>query len=192
MSRVQKFKQKDKGTNKGHPIMYGRPKPSKHFKPFKDGGGFPIGFLEWVFEELGVRNATKVLHICSGSVITGVRVDIRRSTRPDVVANALKLPFKNNTFEFVISDPPYSKEYAENLYGTGQFYPSPHLLTDEALRVLRVGGKFGLLHPMIPKFHKPGKLIGTYGITTGIGYNIRAFSVLTKLGSASQLAMAPL
>ena len=180
MSKVQKFKRPDKGKGKGHPIMYGKPRPTQHFEDFTDGGGFPLRFLEWVYENWGVKNPSNVLHICSGSVITGIRVDIRISKHPTLVANAIRLPLADNSFEWIIADPPYSAEYAQNLYGTGNAYPSPHTLTQEALRVLRPGGRFGLLHPMIPKFRKPGKLLDTFGITTGIGYNIRAFSVLTK------------
>ena len=186
MSKVQNFKQKDRGRGQGHPIMYGKPRAAYHFSPFSDGGGFPIGFLEWVYNEWNA-SPNEVLHICSGSVISGIRVDIRRKANPDIVADAVNLPFANSSFQWIIADPPYAKEYAENLYGTGNVYPSPHSLTRECLRILKPNGRFGLLHPMVPKFRRPGKLVRTYGITTGIGYNIRAFSVLTKLDDVNRM-----
>ena len=176
---VQKFKQSDKGKGKGHPILFGMPL-AEHFGPFPEGGGYPLGFLERAYEILRVTAPQRVLHVCSGSMLTGVRVDIRPSTNPTVVADVLHLPFRDETFQWVMADPPYSREYAENLYGTGEMYPDPHQLCEECLRVLKPAGMLGFFHHIVPKFRKPGHLIKVYGITQGIGYNIRAWSVLSK------------
>ena len=161
--------------------MFG--KDEAHFIPFPDGGGYPKKFLELAFSDLGVTDQNKVLHLCSGSMRSGVRVDIRPEMQPSVVADVRNLPFADASFDWVMADPPYSKEYAENLYGVGAYYPTPAEILREATRVLRVGGRIGLLHFIVPMFRKPLKLLKVRGITTGLGYNIRAFSLFEKLAS---------
>jgi hypothetical protein len=37
-----------------------------------------------------------------------------------------------------------------------------------------------MLHFQVPMFRHPLRLIGVYGITTGLGYAIRAFTVFGK------------
>jgi SAM-dependent methyltransferase len=165
---------------KGHPIMYGKPKPARHFVDFPDGGGYPIGFVEWAYEVMGVIDPEKVLHLCSGSMRTGVRVDIRPEMNPTVCCDIRNTPFPDESFDFILSDPPYAESYAENLYGTGQHYPKPSEILKEATRLLRPNGYFGLLHFIVPMNRKPMKLVQVYGITTGAGYAIRAWSLFTK------------
>ena len=165
---------------KGHPIMYGKPKPAKHFVDFPDGGGYPIGFIEWAYEIMGVTDPEKVLHLCSGSMRTGVRVDIRPEMQPTVCCDIRDTPFLDESFEFILSDPPYAETYAEQLYGTGKDYPKPGQIMKEACRLLRPGGLFGILHFIVPVTRKPMKMLQVYGITTGAGYAIRAWSLFTK------------
>ena len=176
---VQVFKQKDKGRGSGHPIMFGM-KEADYFGDFPDGGGYPRRFLEKAFEIMGVTDPEKVLHVCSGSMKIGITVDMRPEMHPKIVADARSLPFAADTFQWIMTDPPYSQEYAENLYGTGDAYPNPHSLCDECLRVLKPGGYLGFMHHIVPKFHKPGRLLKVYTITQGVGYNVRAWSLFTK------------
>lgn len=168
---------------KGHPVMYGKPKLAKHFTEFPDGGGYPIGFLEWALQKMRCVQPDRVLHICSGSVISGIRVDIRHEMNPSIVADAIHLPFENESFDFILSDPPYSQDYASNLYGTGDNYPAPGAILREAQRILRPNGLIGLLHFQVPMSRKPMKLLGVYGVTTGAGYAIRAWSLFQKMGT---------
>ena len=178
---VLPHKRKDRGDgSKGHPIMFGLPE-ALQYGPFPEGGGYPKGFLTKAYEILGVTDPTQVLHVCSGSMKIGIRVDIRPEVEPDIVADARHLPFPDNSFQWIMADPPYSQEYATNLYGTGDVYPNPHNLVDECLRVLAPGGMLGFMHHIVPKFHKPGKIVKVYGISQGPGYNIRAWSVFSKL-----------
>jgi len=170
----------EKSKGKGHPIMYGKPKIAKHFTEFEDGGGYPYGFLEWAFQEMRCVQPERVLHLCSGSVITGIRVDIRHEMNPTVVADVVQTPFANESFDFILSDPPYSEDYATNLYGTGENYPKPGAILKEAQRLLRPRGLFGFLHFQIPMSRKPMRLVNVYGITTGAGYAIRAWSLFQK------------
>ena len=51
----------------------------------------------------------------------------------------------------------------------------------EAARLLKPGGRVGLLHFLVPLVRKPLRLVGVWGITTGAGYAIRAWTVLEKV-----------
>jgi len=175
------------GSNRnraGHPVMFGF-KRTDDFGAFPDGGGYPLRFLRMAYESLGVTDPDKVLHLCSGSMRRGVRVDIRPEMNPTVVADCRKTPFDNGSFDWIMADPPYSEEYANNLYGTKDAYPKPGQILKEATRLLAPGGRVGILHFLVPVFRKPLRMVGVWGITAGIGYNIRAWSVFEKVGSAA-------
>lgn len=178
MSNVLRRKRMDRAVKgKGHPIMFGL--PEAEMADFPEGGGYPIGFLQRAYTIMGVTDPSKVLHVCSGSVLVGICVDIRPEKRPTVVADGRHLPFLEASFDWVLSDPPYSLDHADNLYGTGSVYPSPHTLAQECLRVLRPWGILGFMHHMVPKI-SGGKFLKVYGISQGPGYNIRAWSVIQK------------
>ena len=167
------------GKASGHPVMFGTDH-AKHFGPFPDGGGFPHGFLKMAFKDLGVTDYNLVLHLCSGSVLSGVTVDIRPSMKPSVVADVTSLPFGDETFKWIIADPPYSEMYAENLYGTGDSYPKPLHIMSEMLRILEPGGRCGFLHHQVPFFRKPLEMLLVRGISLGLGFNLKAWSVFEK------------
>ena len=171
-----------KSKGNGHPIMFGK-NPSLDFGAFKDGGGYPLRFMSFAYNVLGVTDPDKVVHLCSGSVTRGIRIDIRPEVNPTIVADCRKVPLSDGSCDWIMADPPYSREYAKNLYGTELFYPTPNEILKEASRLLRIGGRIGLLHFQVPMFRKPLNLIQVYGITTGLGYNIRAWSVLEKEGA---------
>lgn len=140
-------------------------------------GAYPKGFVPWACRLLNVAPAN-VLHVCAGSVDSGITVDIRRSVRPSVVADGRALPFRDNAFDAVMIDPPYTIEYASGLYGTD--YPRPSHLLAEASRVVKPDGPIGFLHFLVP-LPPPGCAFErVVGIVTGLGYRIRAFTVYRK------------
>ena len=150
------------------------------FGPFSDGGGFPKRFLTKAFEALGVEDPEQVLHLCSGSVKSGITVDIRPEVHPTIIADARHVPLRNESMRWILIDPPYSKMYARNLYDTEAVYPTPGSLLKEATRLLVPGGRVGLLHHQVPMFRKPLKMLRVIGITTGLGFAIRALTILEK------------
>ena len=169
----------------GHPVLFGTPRPAFDFGPFPDGGGYPHGFLAFCYSRMAAVvgktvDPEAVLHLCSGSMLTGVCVDVRPEVNPDIVADCRDVPLPDASFDFILSDPPYSKEYAANLYGTEKSYPMPGQIAKEALRLLRPGGAFGLLHFQVPIIKKPMEMIGVFGISTGMGYAIRAWTLCRK------------
>ena len=173
-----------KAKSSGHPVMFGKMKSAELFDPFPEGGGYPHRFLPWAFEIMSEFGPTvepdKVLHLCGGSVKTGVTVDIRADKNPDIVADCRSVPLPDESVQWILADPPYSEEYARNLYGTEEHYPKPAAIVKEAARLLRPGGIIGLLHFQVPMIRKPMKFINVYGVTTGSGYNIRAWSLIRK------------
>lgn len=174
-----------KSRGQGHGPMFGNPREALHFGDFPDGGGYPLGFLEWAFEELArvsgrAVDSDKVLHLCSGSVKTGIRVDIRAELCPDIVADCRSVPLPDGSVSFIMADPPYSKEYADSLYATGDVYPRPGQILSEAARLLRPGGLVGFMHHQVPVFRRPLRLEKVYAVHRGLGYNLVAWSLLRK------------
>jgi SAM-dependent methyltransferase len=176
----------DSSKGEGHPVMFGTPPVARHFDPFPDGGGYPKGFIEFAMKEMGCTDASTILHLCSGSMVTGVRVDIRPERKPDIVADCRNVPLPDESFDFIMADPPYSEEYARNLYGTEKHYPAPGAIAKEACRLLRPGGKFGLLHFQVPMLRKPMEIVRVYGVSTGAGYAIRAWTLCEKSREPSE------
>ena len=164
---------------KGHPVMFSR-EPALHFGDFPDGGGYPLRFMAFAYETLRITDPSRVLHLCSGSVNEGITVDIRPEMSPTHISDCRSVPLPDGSVEWIMADPPYSVEYAKNLYGTEEHYPKPGEILREATRLLIDGGMIGLLHFQVPMFRKPLRLVGVWGITTGLGYAIRAWSVFQK------------
>lgn len=163
----------------GHPLLFGVA-PARQFVMFPDGGGYPRGFLDAMYPTLGVTDPTRVLHLCSGSVRVGVRVDIRPEMEPTVVADVRHLPFADESFDWIMADPPYSEGYADNMYDTLSVYPTPASVIKEAARVLRPGGRVGILHFITPASPPSLALVGIWGCTFGSNYRIRAWTVFEK------------
>lgn len=160
-----------------HPRDLRRELERRGERPDAPWGAFPQRFVPWAVSQLHAV-PTEVLHLCSGGLGPGhgrARVDLRRAARPDVVADARRIPFPADTFAAVLIDPPYTVEYARDLYGTE--YPRPSHLLAEAARVVRPCGRIGILHFLVPMPPPRCRLEKVRGVTTGMGYRIRAYSV---------------
>ncbi|MFY9731965.1 MAG: methyltransferase domain-containing protein, partial [Candidatus Acidiferrales bacterium] len=127
--------------------------------------------------------AKDILHCPSGTIegVPGVTVDkVRDAVRcPQIIADACALPFSGNSFDLILSDPPYSDEDAEK-YGTGHF-PLRKAM-QEFHRVLRPHGHLALLHVMAPSFStKVWKWVGMIGVLTGTNSRMRVLSIFECL-----------
>ncbi len=113
-------------------------------------GSFPKGLISRIKERWW---GEKRLWVFSGSFKDpgAMHVDINPDVNPDVVADAQKLPFKDETFDFVFADPPYSEKEAKELYGLP--YPSMVKVLNEMSRVTQTGGYMILLHRLFPSRH---------------------------------------
>ena len=148
-------------------------------------GAFPRGLINRIKKRWWKENR---LWLFSGSYkdSEGITVDINAGLKPDIVTNCEQLPFKDESFDFVMIDPPYSEEEAMKLYNL----PYINLLKvmNEAARVCSTAGYVLLLHRMIPFYHpesnihkKRLKVIATVGVYTIAGWtNMRALTVWRK------------
>lgn len=143
-------------------------------------GAYPKGFIEWACRVMQCRRE-RVVHLFSGTIPAGegaLRVDLRRDMRPDVVADCRQLPLPDACAAAVMIDPPYSVEYARDLYDTE--YPRPSHFMAEASRIAKPGAPIGVLHFLVVKPAQDLERDACYGITMGPNYRIRAFTVYRK------------
>jgi SAM-dependent methyltransferase len=115
------------------------PRPRIH-RMYK--GCFPLHFEKKLLKLYGFPKL--VFHPFGGRAEHGIRQDILISTIPDLVGDAHNLPFANETFDFIIFDPPYSEKEAMDLYGTP--YIKVIKCINESVRVLKTGGYIALYH----------------------------------------------
>lgn len=55
------------------------------------------------------------LHVCSGlSKLGNVRLDLDPEVNPDIICDAAKMPFSDNSFDTVLCDPPYNGKFQWN------------------------------------------------------------------------------
>ena len=59
-------------------------------------------------------------------------------TTPDVIGDAHAAPFRDEVFDMVICDPPYSNELSKRIYGTGRIVYRD--CSREAVRICKTGG----------------------------------------------------
>lgn len=147
-------------------------------------GEYPATFFKRVRAMFPKINENKFLHLFSGSMGSdyGLTLDGSARFNPSIVHILTKdnlLPFENNTFEVVLADPPYSKIHAEEYKLP---YPTAELILKEAMRILKPGGYFLLLHTMYPAYRrKEVKLVGLIGIITGFKSVTRLLSIFKKI-----------
>ena len=147
-------------------------------------GAFPRGLIPKIKKRWWGQ---KRIWLFSGSYkdSTGITVDIKKELNPDVSAHCEMLPFKNNSFDFVLADPPYSKEESEKLYDLP--YVNIIKTLNEMIRICEPSGYILFLHRIVPSVF-PGlnlkrdtNCLAVVGIFTIAGMvNIRALSVFRK------------
>lgn len=172
----------DQGNAPRRPAVWNAVDTFHEPQPTPVYGAFPQRFLPWALRLLRAK-PSEVLHVCSGMLTAadvggGTRVDIRPDAQPDVVADGRDLPFDDASFAAALIDPPYSVEYARDLYGTE--YPRPSHLLREAARVVRPCGRIGFVHYLVPNPPKGCRIISVRGVTQGCGYRIRALTIYEK------------
>lgn len=145
-------------------------------------GQYPDGFMKDVvrLKMLGDVHRDEILHVCSGTLGPRERwtVDMRMAARPLVVARGQALPFLSATFKAIAIDPPYTEEYARNLYRSD--FPRPSHLLREAARVVKPGGRIGLLHIAVPITPEGCHFITSFGVVPGPGFRGRFFTIYER------------
>jgi hypothetical protein len=70
---------------------------------------------EEVEQHISTLLIPRSLHVCCGkSKLGDVRVDLDPANEPDIICDANKLPFEDESFESVLCDPPYNGKFQWN------------------------------------------------------------------------------
>ena len=170
----------------------------------KDGrkyyGAYLGGFPERARVLIGASLEEPVLHVCGGMAKYypykrgfgkfDKTLDIDPATEPDFLQDArLELPKYFHPDEpspwwaGVLIDPPYSEEDADKYNAGRSAYPLPSKLVQNALKVVPIGGKVGIIHYAIPRMPKDAVFVACVGVACGFGNRIRVFSVFERTKS---------
>lgn len=168
-------------------------------KKLKDGttyhGSYPSGFLHRARALLGVGPDDAVLHVCGGKVReyagkgfgpSDKTLDLDPACKPDYLHDArIPLPWKNEIkFEpwpAALIDRPYTADDAKQ-YAPGSL-PSVNLLLKNALGVVGVGSRVGVLDYKWPQPPRFGTEVAIIGVGTGRNGSARWFTVFQRIKS---------
>lgn len=183
--------------------ILGRPKTGYY-------GSYPAGFLQRARNLLGVGRMDAVLHVCSGAILdyrcgptcegrkSGKRhyhgfgpndktLDLNPEVKPDYLRDARE-PYprpRSNAWDAILIDRPYTEddadEYIKHGLQGGRFVlPSPQLLVKNAIDVLPIGGKVGILDYKWPSPPKNGREVALVGVAVGRKSNARWYTVFER------------
>lgn len=170
-------------------------------------GAYPNGFLERARVLLGVTITDPLLHVCAGYArqYPGGRgfgpndrtLDVCGSAAPDYRADAeqqlpratgelhLEIePYAASTIAVhgwpaVLADPPYTAADAEHY--DSKDLPSANVILRRMLDVVRLGGRVGMLHYVLPQPPREGvKFVACVGVIVGYNNRMRCFSVFER------------
>jgi len=146
-------------------------------------GSLPKSFFRKIKHKRDFQvNGKRTLHLFSGPHPWGdVRVDINPKVKPDVVANAEYLPFKNRSFGMIFADPPYDEREARKY---GYPYPKFERWANEASRCLTEGGILLKLEYLNRKNPRDMKLFYMIPVILGLNRKIRLLQCYKKIGAA--------
>lgn len=175
----------------------------------KDGrkfyGSYLGGFPERARILIGAGINDPVLHVCGGMAKhypypagfgpNDETLDLDPATEPTYLQDArqpLPSPITGAAWRAVLIDPPYSPEDATHYVPGAKAYPRPGLLVKNAIDVLPVGGRVGIIHYFPPKPPKNSKFVCAVGVLCGFNNRIRCFSVFQKIELPKVIVWEPL
>ena len=151
-------------------------KDGKHYN-----GAFPNGFINWV-KKAGYWGDKRV-YLCSGTIEDkdAVTVDIRPDVKPTLCEDARNTSLKDNSFNWVMIDPPYSKELAKKMYNTEAVFSGIDSFAKEGARICEPSGLILTLSYQVPKRLPNCDFIAVCGVYTipCVSY-MRCFTVSKK------------
>ena len=137
---------------------------------------FPVGFIQRL--EPWLKDLEPGLHLFSGGyrIKGGINVDIDPSIKPDILANAEQLPFSDNTFRWCLSDPPYSRAWANQIWGVK--YYNVRQVQSEIIRVVEPGGLIMWFHIRTFNWPKSCRTVAYVAVMAGNRNRIRILHIL--------------
>ena len=111
-------------------------------------GCYPLHFEKHIPE---ILESTDFVHFFAGQSTSGYRIDCNPDVKPDLVADVHDLTMiPDEYFDAGMADPPYTKEFARDLYNTE--YPTWSLWTKELVRIVKPGGRIAIMQNyIVPK-----------------------------------------
>lgn len=163
-------------------------------------GAYPAGFLERARVLLPVLRHEPVLHVCGGHAKeypnwevlcpNDVTCDLDPATAPDLVWDVQQrgIPGPGRfdgsglvQWRGILADPPYTRDDAAKYAVGAAALPEPGHIVRDAMDVLALGGRVGLLHYVVPRPPKVGvKFVAKIDVWCGFGNRVRSFSVFEK------------
>ena len=130
--------------------------------------------IDWLHCPSGIIPHGKI----NGKNHTTVDIVSRKEGCPQIISCATDLPFPNESFDVIETDPPYGKEH-EDIYGTGK-YPRRKSMA-EFRRLLRPGGYLCWLDVRYPSYKRGDWLLeGLICVVTGFERITRILSIFKK------------
>lgn len=169
-------------------------------------GSYPAGFLTRARALLGVGPNGAVLHVCGGRV-KGTRgfgrndrtVDLDPALAPDFLADVRHgLPTRVGpwapgaaAWDAILIDRPYTDADAERYLPGKAKLPSLNKLLRDALLLVEVGGKVGVLDYAWPHPGKLGREVAVVAVGTGRNNRARWFTVFERVEAEAGETAAP-
>lgn len=163
-----------------------RPKVKYH-------GAYPSGFLHRARALLGVGITDPVLHVCGGKVRdypfkgfgpNDKTLDLDEALHPDFVQDAREpFPTRNPPYPWaaVLADPPYTDADANQYAPGAKMRPTANQILRNALQVIPVGGKVGILDYVWPQPPASAKEVAIITVVCGRNNRARLYSVFERL-----------
>jgi hypothetical protein len=159
-------------------------------------GAYPSGFLHRARQLLGVELNDPVLHVCAGKIRdypfrglgpNDMTLDLDPACEPDYLQDA-NLPFPvclqddKDGWSAVLIDRPYTLEDAQHYSSlVHDKLPPANLLIKNAIAVVPVGGKIGMLDYIWPQPPKNAIEVAIVSVYTGRNNRARCFSVFERM-----------
>lgn len=157
-------------------------------------GAYPAGFLARARALIGCKLSDPVLHVCGGMVrkypFKGFgrndrTLDMDPKLKPNFKQDAREpLPKRSGRFMWagILSDPPYTDDDADKYLPGKKYLPTARVILRNALKVVPVGGKVGILHYHAPRPDKTrAKFIACVAVVVGYENRVRLFSVYERI-----------
>lgn len=151
-------------------------------------GAYPAGFLHRARVLLGADDLDPVLHVCGGRVRdypfrgmgpNDATLDLDPALEPDYLQDA-RDPFPPGYKAYLI-DRPYSPEDATHYAPGPGVLPTANALVRNALDVLPLGGRVGILDYLWPSPGPLGREVAVIAVGTGRNGRARWFVVFERI-----------